>query len=468
MTRPATAPRWAKLSAILIGTFVGTLGNSVANVAVPAIMADFGVPLSSAVWVVSLYVLTFAVLMPVSGYLGDLYGYRRLYLLGLSVYLLASLGAGLAPSLAWLLGCRVLMGIGISPTLPAVMAIISRSFSPDERGRAMGYWALANGAGHAFGPPLSGFLTQEVSWRSVFLVGGVPALLSLGMVWALVPPDEARTRRRFDLPGAVTLTITALGLMLSLTQSTRWGWGSPLALGLWAVTAGALIGFVWAERRSRSPFVDLSLFADGRYRAAMVVIAAQYFCLFGLLLAVPLFLIQVQGRSEQVAGWLVLPLPLLAAFLAPLAGRLADRRGSRWACSWGMGLVALTGLAWLQVAGPEIPWWALVLALVGMGLGMGFIQSPVTAAVTQVVRADRLGVATGIFHMGRFVSGSLGSMVFGLVLQMEAAGMAAGFRHDLGLVVAVAGGAVLAAQWLPDRRVVPRSSAGQAGDRGCA
>ena len=445
------------LVAILIGTFVGTLGNSVTNIALPAIMAHFAVPLSSAVWVVSLYVLTFAVLMPVCGYLGDLYGYRRLYLGGMAVFALGGLGAGLAPNFACLLGSRVLMGIGIAPTLPAVMAIITRTF-PDERGRAMGFWALANGAGHALGPPLSGFLTEEVGWRSVFLVGLAPALLSLSLVWTLVPPDETRARRRFDPLGAVSLTVTALGLMLALTQSTRWGWSSAPALGWWAVTIGALIGFVRVERRSQSPFVDLSLFTNSRYRAAMAVIAAQYFCLFGLLLAVPLFLIQVQGRSEQMAGLLVLPLPLLAAFLAPLAGRLADSRGSRWACRWGMGWVAATALVLLHLSGPEIPGWSLVLALMGMGLGMGFIQSPVTAAVTHVVGQERLGVATGIFHMGRFVSGSLGSMVFGLVLQMEAGGMAAGFRHDLWLVIATAGGAIIAARWLPGRQIASPST----------
>lgn len=452
--RNQTSP-WAVLSALLIGTFVGTLGNSVSNVALPAIMSHFKVPLSTAVWVVTLYVLTFAVLMPVCGYLGDLYGQRRLYLLGMGLFTLAVLAQGLAPTFPCLLGARVLLGIGIAPTLPAVMAIIARTFSDDERGRAMGFWALVNGAAHASGPPLSGFLTQHFGWRVPFVIVLPLCLLNLVMVWWLVPRDGARAPKGFDLAGAAALTFSALGLMLALTQTARWGWLSTQALLPWGLTLAVLATFVLVERRARSPFVDLSLFRNRGYSAAIGVIAAQYFCLFGLLLALPVFLIQIQGWSDQVAGLLVLPLPLTMALTAPVAGRLADSQGSRRTCTLGMGLVTLAGLALLALrpgTGQAVPWGSLVGCLLVMGTGMGLTQSPVTAAVTYVVHQHQMGVATGIFHMGRFVSGSLGSTVFGLILQMEAAGMATGFRNDLVALVVVATLAVLLAQGLPGRR----------------
>jgi EmrB/QacA subfamily drug resistance transporter len=454
--RNQTSP-WAVLSALLIGTLVGTLGNSVSNVALPAIMAHFQVPLSSTVWVVTLYVVTFAVLMPVCGYLGDLFGQRRLYLWGMGLFTLAQLASGLAPSFAWLLGSRLLLGIGIAPTLPAVMALITRTFAPGERGRAMGLWALVNGAAHALGPPLSGFLTQHAGWRSVFLVSLPLCFLNLILVAWRVPPDGKQRAPRFDLPGAAALTVTALGLMLALTQSTRWGWLSPGALGLWGLTAAGLLAFVAAERRASAPFVDLSLLADRRYAAAVVVISAQFFCLFGLLLALPVFLIDGLGWSDGLAGLLVLPLPLTMALAAPLAGRLADARGSRWTCTLGMSLVVTAGLAlyaWtalpVQQAAP--PWWALAGSLVLMGAGMGLTQSPVTAAVTHIVPAAQVGVATGIFHMGRFVSGSLGSTVFGLLMETDAAGMAAGLGRNLLLLAAAAAVAIVAALQLPGTR----------------
>jgi len=456
---------WAILVAILLGTFVGTLGNSVSNVALPAVMAEFAVPLSSALWVVTLYTLLFAVLMPVCGYLGDLYAQRRMYLLGMGLFTLASLGSGLAPSFPWLLASRALQGIAVAPTLPAVMTIISRSFSSARRGRAVGFWALANGVGHALGPPLSGFLTQHLGWRSVFLIGVPLCFLNLFLVWWLVPPDNAHATRGFDFGGAAALTTTALGLMLALTQSARWGWGMPRSLLLWGLTLAALVVFVVLEQRLASPsqgkrkrsdaFVDLALFADRNYAAATAVIAAQLFCLFGLILALPIFLIQVQGWSSQVAGLLILPLPLAMAVIAPFAGQLADARGSRWTCTLGMGVVAFAGLAMLGLRsglGRNLPWWGVVGSLSVVGLGMGLTQSPATAAVTHVVRPEQLGAATGIFHMCRFVSGTLGSTIFGLILEGHAAGVAAGFDRALMVLVVLAAMAVLAAQGLPGRQ----------------
>jgi EmrB/QacA subfamily drug resistance transporter len=462
IARSSISP-WTRLAAILLGTFVGTLGNSVSNVALPAVMAEFSVPLSSAVWVVSAYTLAFAVLMPVCGYSGDLYGQRRMYLWGMALFAAASVGSGLAPSFPWLVGSRVLLGIAIAPTLPAVMAMIAHLFSPEHRGRAIGFWALTNGAGHALGPPLSGFLVEYLSWRAAFLFSLPLCLLNLYLVWRLAPPDDIRTQRDFDLGGAGMLTTPSLGLMLALTQGARWGWNAPLSLGLWALTLAALVAFVIIERRVASPFVELDLFANRHYASAAVVIAAQCFCLFGLLLTLPVFLIQSQGWSSQAAGMLILPLPLTMALIAPLAGRLSDARGSRWTCTVGMGLVALAGLAMLELrpaSNPIIPWWALAGSLVIAGTGMGLTQSPSAATVTHVVEPNKLGVATGVFHMCRFVSGSLGSTAFGLVLETSPTGVAGGFRRDLLVLLVISVLTMLVAQALPSR---PTSSTEPAG-----
>ncbi|HSJ52278.1 MAG TPA: DHA2 family efflux MFS transporter permease subunit [Anaerolineae bacterium] len=449
------------MTAILIGTFVGTLGNSLTNVAVPSIMAEFEIPLSSAVWVVTIFVLILAVLMPVGGYLGDLYGQRRVYLWGMGLFTLAAVATGLAPTFASLLGARALLGIGIAPTLPSVMAIIAFTFSPGERGRAMGFWALANASAHALGPPLSGFLIDHLGWRVAFLSSVPLCLVNIAAVWWLVPADTRRERRPFDFAGAAALTASATGLMLALTQSARWGWDAPQSLALWAGTLFALGSFIAVERRAAVPFVELGLFRNRQYTAAMVVIAAQNFALFGLLLALPIYLIEVQGRSSQLAGLLVLPLPLIMSVVAPFAGRLADAWGSRRTCTLGMAIVVLGGLGLLamQPARGALPWYGLAAGLLVVGAGMGLTQSPVTLAVTGIVPQAQMGVATGIFHMGRFVSGSLGTTVFGLILAMEAAGMATGFQHNLLAVVIAAGVAVIATRLLPGRLAATGSQA---------
>ncbi len=456
-----SASPWLILAAVLLGTLSGTLGNSVANIAVPSIMAEYEVPLASGVWVVSLYTLWFAVLMPVGGYLGDRYGLRRMYLLGMALFGLASLSSGLSPSFPWLLGSRALMGVSVAPTLPAIMGIIACTFCPDRRGRAMGYWALANSGGHALGPLLSGFLTQHFGWRSVFLLGCPLSLLTIVMVAWLVPPEKPRADAgAFDFGGAAALTVAALGIMLALTQSAQHGWGSGRGMGLWVLALATLVAFVAIERRAKRPFVDLGLFANRHYVAAIVAISGEIFCLFGLMLALPVFLIQAKGWTSQMAGLLVFPLPLSMALISPLAGRLVDTRGSRATCTVGIGLMGLAGLALLGVlmhAGLATPWWALLGCLVVIGTGMGLIQSPAATASIQALPPEQVGVGSGVFHMGRFLSGSLGSTVFGLILQSSANGVVAGFRADVCLLVAVSALALLATRWLPGK------SAGRAG-----
>jgi EmrB/QacA subfamily drug resistance transporter len=447
------------LVAILLGTFVGTLGNSTVNVALPSMMAEFDVPVTSAVWVVTLYTLVFAVLMPVAGYLADLYGHRRLYLLGMGLYTAGLLASGLAPSFAWLLGSRVLMGAGVAPTLPVIMALISLIFAPEQRGRAVGLWALANGAGHTLGPVMSGFLVERLGWRAIFLLPVPLCLINLGLVRWLAPSGAAGSKRWFDFGGAAALTVAALGLMLALTGSAQWGWGASRSIALWGATLGASVVFLVVERSVPSPFVDLRLFANPSYAAATGVIALQLFCLFGLLLALPVFLTQAQGWESHTAGLLILPLPLAMAVVGPMAGRLADARGSRWACTVGMALVIISALALLGLrpaSGLPIPWAALVGVLLIMGAGMGLVQSPTAAAVTYVVPPHRLGVATGIFHMVRFVSGTLGSTVFSLVLSGNGVGTGLGFQHVVVVALIAAGLALVIARGLPGRAAVPQ------------
>jgi len=436
------------LSAILLGTLLGTLGNSMGNLAIPAVEDYFSLPLSSAVWIVTIYTVVFSVLMPVCGDLGSLLGYRRIYLVGTALAAAAYLASGLAPTFPFLIGARVVLGIGIAPTLPAVMALIARTFTAGERGRAMGYWALVNGAGHALGPLVSGFLIQHLGWRSVFIFCVPIALANILLVWRLVPRDGMPERRRFDPWGAALLTASALGMMVSLTSSARLGWNTPLSLGLWVFTAAGLAAFVWVERRSASPMVDLSLFANRRFTSAVLVISAESFVLFGLLLAIPVFLIQDQGWQSQSVGIVTLSLTLVMALTAPFAGRLVDRRGSRLPAVLGVTLMGLGGFALLAAQGRVHPGqvgWLLGGCLAVTGVGMGMVQSPVTASVIQAVHSHQVGVATGIFHMVRFIVGSLGSTVFGLILETTRGGIAPGFQSSLLVILAAAGVALVAA-----------------------
>jgi EmrB/QacA subfamily drug resistance transporter len=449
-TQPEPHPlRWLILAAVLTGTLVGTFGSSLVNVALPAIMDHFAVEISIATWVITIHIFLVAVLMPLFGHLGDMYGYKRIYVAGLSLLALSSALAALSPSFPSLVFFRALQGIGNATSLPSVMAIITHVFPVQERGRAMGFWAAANGIGHGLGPVLGGFLTQYFGWPAIFLFNGILTLIGVLLIWRLVPPDSKRATHRFDFPGAVTMTLAALILTFNLTQGAKLGWSSPLELALWVVFAGSLVAFLFIETRASSPFVDLHLFTNRPYAAAAAVIAAQFFCLFGMQLLLPLFLMRVQGYTSGQAGLLIFPLATTAALIAPLAGRFADSCGSKLSCFLGMGVVTLAGVSltfWRTITSP----WQIGISLVVLGLGMGLVQSPVAAAVTFVVAKEQLGVALGIFNMFRFISGSLGTTIFGIILQSAFSPSNLGaFRLDFYLLIAVASVAALLSLHLP-------------------
>ena len=208
--------RWVILGALLIGTATGTLGNSLVNVALPAIMDHFSVDVGTGIWAVTIYILLFAVAMPLFGRLGDMYGYKRAYLIGMSVFAIGSLLAPFAHSFPTLILLRAIQGGGNGPILPAIMAVVTTLFPPGERGRAMGTWALVNSAFHAIGPPLAGVLTQYFGWQSIFVSYLPLCIAALVLVWRLMPDDSKSERQPFDVIGAITLTAAALTLMFNL------------------------------------------------------------------------------------------------------------------------------------------------------------------------------------------------------------------------------------------------------------
>ncbi|HUV74419.1 MAG TPA: MFS transporter, partial [Anaerolineae bacterium] len=243
--------RWVILGALLIGTATGTLGNSLVNVALPTIMDHFAVDVATGIWPVTVYILFFAVTMPLFGRLGDMYGYKRAYLIGMSVFAASSLLASFVQSYPSLILLRAIQGIGNGPILPAIMAVVGTLFPPGERGRAMGVWALVNSAFHAAGPPLGGVLTQYFGWQSIFLSYVPLCVLALVLVWRLMPDDSKSERQSFDVIGALTLTAATLTLMFNLRQGASIGWTSPVSLALWALCVGLMAAFLVTERTVR-------------------------------------------------------------------------------------------------------------------------------------------------------------------------------------------------------------------------
>jgi EmrB/QacA subfamily drug resistance transporter len=458
--------RWLILGAVLSGSVVGTLGNSLTPVALPAMMEHFNVGIDIGVWIVTIYIVLFSTLMPLFGRLGDMFGYKRIYLAAMFSGAIFNALCAVAPSVGWLIFFRVMAGVANAPTLPAIMAIIAEVFPSEQRGAALGFWALANGSGHSLGPVISGFLVQYLGWSAIFWFNGTLTAIGAFMVLFMVPADHRRTREKFDFVGAFTLTATMILLMFNINQSLSRQLSPGLSAALWSGFAVLFSLFLFTQTRIRPPFVDLKLFRSRGYAITTYVSAAQLFCWFGLNLLLPLFFLNVQQHTPSQAGLLMLWLAVSLAVLSPLAGRVSDRVGSRVTCLIGMSVVSLGGL-WLTTWNAGTPAWLAAGTLVILGCGMGLIQSPSANAITLVVTQTSLGVALGIFNMLRFMAGSLGQTIFGAVLDQSggpAAGVSA-YRLDFYILAAVAAVAAVlalkmptAARALVKQRLEPKAS----------
>ncbi|MEM8860230.1 MAG: MFS transporter [Chloroflexota bacterium] len=443
----AYARRWWIVGAILIGTFAGATGNSMMAVALPNIVSDYQVGLNLGVWVIAVYSLFVAVFMPIFGWLGDRFGYRRLYIGGLLCLAIFSWAAAVAPSFFWLIVFRVFQGIGSATLLPAIMGIISQIFPEQERGLALGFWSMVNGAAHGSGPIISGFLIQALSWSAIFWFLGSMGFIAAAAVFWLAPVDSKEGSRQFDLLGAMAFTLAILTLMFNLSQGSTIGWSSWLSIGLWIAFAGLTVLFFLTERRVAEPFVDLNIFRNQRYTAVTLIAGAQFFTLLGVPILVALYLIDFRGMPTGLAGLLIAPLAITSAVFSPIGGRLADRYGFQRLLAAGMGIVTLAAVA-LLFWGAETPNWMIALPLAIMGVGMGFTQSPSAAGITLIVPNEQRGVAMGIFHMLRFIFGTLSVTLFGLILEgapLNGSGQNQAFLWSFILLISVAAVATLLA-----------------------
>jgi EmrB/QacA subfamily drug resistance transporter len=309
------------LGAMCFALFMAMLDNTVVNVALPTIQTHFGSGVSGLAWIIDAYTLVFAAFMLTGGTLGDLYGRKRVFLIGLTIFTLGSLAAGLAPSLNALIAARALQGLGAAALLPGTLSILTQTF-PDARERAMaiGIWAGVSGMALAAGPIVGGALVDGLGWQSVFFLNIPIGILAFFVAMRIVRESKHAEGRHLDLPGQV-LAIVGLGaLTYALIEANSYGWTSPTILGLFAGAAVAIGLFLWVELRSSSPMLQLSFFKDRTFAAAATTAALVSFGMFGVFFFLTLFLQNIQGYSALGMGVRALPLTGAIIVTAPLAG----------------------------------------------------------------------------------------------------------------------------------------------------
>jgi len=408
--------KWWTLVSVAFALFMIMLDNTVVNVALPSIRRDLGISLSSLEWVVSGYVLSFGVLMLTGGKLADMFGRRKVFVIGLFVFTLSSLACGLATGAGFLITARVAQGVGAAFMLPATLSIITATFAPKERGTALGIWAGVSALALAIGPLLGGLITEHIGWNWIFYIN-VPVGL-VGAVGALTVIRESKdtTReQRLDAPGLITSGVGFFAVVFALIESSRYGWGSAIILGLFALAVAALAAFVAVESRQRLPMFDLGLFRNGTFVGANIVALLVTLSMFGVFFYISIYMQNVRGYSALGAGATFLPMTLLIIVVAPVSGRYSDRLGSRGLMAGGMALTGASLLLFTRLE-PQSSFWVLFPALVVGGFGMALTMTPMTAAAMSAVPVDKAGVGSGMLNTFRQIGGALGIALMGAIL----------------------------------------------------
>jgi EmrB/QacA subfamily drug resistance transporter len=408
--------KWWTLAAVAFGLFMIMLDNTVVNVALPSIGRDLHVSISSLEWVVTAYALTFAALLITGGKLGDLLGRRRIFIVGIAIFTLSSLACGLAPSAGFLIGARAVQGIGAALMNPASLSIITATFPPRERGQAIGIWAGVSAMALAIGPLVGGLIVENINWNWIFFIN-VPVGV-LGIVVSRLVIKESRDtshEQSVDLPGLVTSSAGLFALTYALIEGNRHGWTSPEIIGLFAGAVALLVAFVVLEHYQRLPMLDLSLFRIGSFAGSNLVAMLVSLGMFGVFFFVSLYIQNILGWSPTQAGAAFLPMTILIILVAPAAGRLSDRVGSRWLMGGGMTLVSIS-LLFYQRVGLHSTFWTLLPAMLLGGVGMALTMSPMTAAAMSSVPVDKAGVGSGVLNSFRQLGGSLGVALMGAIL----------------------------------------------------
>jgi EmrB/QacA subfamily drug resistance transporter len=395
--------------------FMAMLDNTVVNIALPTLSNDLNAGVSGLQWIVDGYVLAFASLLLTGGILGDRYGRKRMFLFGLAGFTLASLGCGLSNSTGMLIAFRALQGIGAAMLMPGTLSILTVTFPPHERAKAIGIWAGVSGIALALGPTLGGWLVEHVGWESIFFLN-VPIGV-LGAIAAVKFVRESRSpeARQLDLVGLGLGTAGLFSMTYGLIEANQLGWADPVILGALTLAIVLFGTFINWERRTAHPMMPLQFFKIPAFSAGNAVAFAISLGMFGTFFFASLFMQVVRGYSAFETGVRFLPLTGMIILVAPNAGRFASKHGSRLPMTFGLTLAG-AGLFLLSRVDQSTSFVMMVPIFMMMGIGMASTMAPMTAAVMNAVGPERAGLGSATTNTSREVGGVFGIALLGTLL----------------------------------------------------
>jgi EmrB/QacA subfamily drug resistance transporter len=407
--------RWV-LTATIIASSMAFIDMSIVNVALPVLQRGLDASFAEAQWVVEAYTLFLSALILTGGAIGDLYGRRRIFGIGILVFALASAACGLAPDPLTLIIARAAQGFGAALMTPGSLAILSASFPKERQGQAIGLWSAATGIGVAIAPALGGWLIDILSWRWVFLINLPPAAIALFITFTKVPESRSLRQRPLDFPGMILATFGLGCLTYGLIDIGQTSFANPIAVTILIAGMVGLVLFLVVESRSTMPMISLAVFRLPGFAGVQAFTFLLWAALSGALFFVPFRLMQVQGFEPLQAGFALLPFVIVVSLLSRWAGKLSDRLGPRLPLMVG---ACLAGIGFLLLALPDSNSSYLAGFLPGLaaiGLGMGTCIAPVTVAALNAAGPDHVGIASAINNMAARTGGLIAIACFGLIL----------------------------------------------------
>jgi EmrB/QacA subfamily drug resistance transporter len=411
MTRTSTLWTFAITSAAL---FMVSLDNLVVTTALPVIRGDLDASLADLEWTVNAYTLTFAVFLLTGAALGDRFGRRRIFSVGLTVFTLGSVAAALAPSVDALNAARTVQGLGGALVMPLTLTLLSAAVSPERRGVALGAWGGVGGLAIALGPLVGGAVVEGIAWQWIFWLNVPIGLLLVPLAMRRLTESRG-PGGRLDLPGVALASIGLFGIVWGLVRANTEGWGSPEIVGSLAVGGLLVAAFVAWELRTRAPMLPMGFFRSRAFTLANVSSLLMFFGMFGSIFLLAQFFQTVQGYSPLGAGLRILPWTLAPMFIAPVAGALSDRIPAKLIIGTGLSMQAVA-LAWIGlVSTPTVPYGSLVVPFIVAGVGMALFFAPVANVVLSAVRPEQEGQASGANNAIRELGGVFGVAVLAAV-----------------------------------------------------
>ncbi|MEM7134269.1 MAG: MFS transporter [Chloroflexota bacterium] len=404
--------KWYVMLAVGLASFLETIDTSIVNIALPTLVRSFAVDFSIVQWVVLAFVLTQATLMLVIGRVGDMVGKKRIFIAGLIVASFGSILCGLAPDIWWLIGFRIIQGIGVAMALALGMGIVTEAFPPEERGLALGTIGAIVSIGIILGPLIGGWMLEMLSWRWIFLMAVPLALVDIPIAQRFLPDSQPTGGQKFDFVGAGTFFVFLLLFLLGITGGQQDGYDSLIVQILLAASALFLLVFAILETRIEQPVIDVRLFRSSLFSINLLLRLLSFVIYVGVLLLLPFYLENIRGFSPRYSAMLFVVPSICFGIAAPTAGRLSDRFGTHRIMLAGL-VMMIFGCYSLGTLTDTTSLFGYVWRLIPFGLGMGVFQAPNNSVIFGLVPTERLGMTSGLMSVMRTLGRSFGIAIIG-------------------------------------------------------